>query len=108
MTSSAKVLSSCPVMVGIWFVLYLHVPALTGHLQPPRRGGGRPFGRFRYAPSAEWPGSQVLRANYRRNVAPPNPGQDIAIPPRAVVKFKPGKEMKEKVAPILPHLEERY
>jgi nucleoid DNA-binding protein len=33
---------------------------------------------------------------------PKNPGKDVPIPARAVVKFKPGKEMKEKVAPILP------
>ncbi|MBK1790074.1 HU family DNA-binding protein [Persicirhabdus sediminis] len=38
---------------------------------------------------------------------PKNPGKDMTIPPRAVVKFKPGKEMKEKVARILPVLQER-
>lgn len=40
------------------------------------------------------------KAKVGRN--PKNPGLDVPIPPRAVVKFKPGKEMKEKVAPILP------
>lgn len=37
---------------------------------------------------------------------PKNPGLDMVIPPRAVVKFKPGKELKEKVARILPMLQE--
>lgn len=37
---------------------------------------------------------------------PKNPGLDMKIPPRAVVKFKPGKEMKEKVARILPLIQE--
>ncbi len=37
---------------------------------------------------------------------PKNPSKDVPIPPRAVVKFKPGKEMKEKVAPILPKIQE--
>lgn len=45
------------------------------------------------------------KAKVGRN--PKNPGQDVPIPPRAVVKFKPGKEMKEKVAPVLPILQER-
>ncbi len=37
---------------------------------------------------------------------PKDPSKDVPIPPRAVVKFKPGKEMKEKVARILPTLQE--
>lgn len=37
---------------------------------------------------------------------PKDPGKDVPIPPRAVVKFKPGKEMKEKVARILPVIQE--
>jgi len=37
---------------------------------------------------------------------PKNPGEDMKIPPRAVVKFKPGKNMKEKVAGVLPMLQE--
>jgi len=32
---------------------------------------------------------------------PNRPGTDVVIPARAVVKFKPGKEMKEKVAKLL-------
>lgn len=37
---------------------------------------------------------------------PKNPGHDMKIPPRAIVKFKPGKEMKERVARILPLIQE--
>ena len=29
---------------------------------------------------------------------PNKPGTDVVIPPRAIVKFKPGKEMKERNA----------
>ena len=45
------------------------------------------------------------KAKVGRN--PKNPGQDVPIPPRAVVKFKPGKEMKEKVARILPVIQQQ-
>ncbi|MBT8036205.1 MAG: integration host factor subunit beta [Verrucomicrobiae bacterium] len=37
---------------------------------------------------------------------PKNPSQDMKIPPRAVVKFKPGKQMKERVARILPLIQQ--
>ncbi len=37
---------------------------------------------------------------------PKNPSQAMKIPPRAVVKFKPGKEMKERVARILPQIQQ--
>ncbi len=40
------------------------------------------------------------RAKVGRN--PNNPGVAVPIPPRAVVKFKPGKELKESVARLLP------
>ena len=45
------------------------------------------------------------KAKIGRN--PKNPGRDVVIPPRARVKFKPGKEMKEKVAQVLPTLREQ-
>ncbi len=44
------------------------------------------------------------KAKVGRN--PMKPGKDVPIPARAVVKFKPGKELKEKVAPILPQIME--
>ena len=45
------------------------------------------------------------KAKVGRN--PKDPGRDVPIPPRAVVKFKPGKEMKEKVARILPVIQQQ-
>jgi len=38
---------------------------------------------------------KLRRPRIGRN--PNDPGKDVAIPARAVVKFKPGKEMREKV-----------
>ena len=35
---------------------------------------------------------------------PNKPGSDMRIPPRAVVRFKPGKEMKAQVSKVLPSL----
>ncbi len=46
-----------------------------------------------------------MKAKIGRN--PKNPGKDVPIPARAVVKFKPGKEMKEKVAATLQVIRER-
>lgn len=45
------------------------------------------------------------KAKIGRN--PKDPGKDVPIPARAVVKFKPGKEMKEQVAGTLPLIRER-
>ena len=48
---------------------------------------------------------RMTKAKVGRN--PKDPSKDVPIPPRAIVKFKPGKEMKEKVARILPVIEQR-
>lgn len=45
------------------------------------------------------------KAKVGRN--PKDPKTPVPIPARAVVKFKPGKEMKEKVARVLPLLHSR-
>lgn len=45
------------------------------------------------------------KAKIGRN--PKDPEKDVPIPARAVVKFKPGKEMKEQVARTLPLIRER-
>lgn len=45
------------------------------------------------------------KAKIGRN--PKDPTKDVPIPARAVVKFKPGKEMKEQVAGVLPLIRER-
>lgn len=49
---------------------------------------------------------QVRKTKAKVGRNPNRPGTDVVIPPRAVVKFKPGKEMKEKVATLLPSLED--
>ena len=36
---------------------------------------------------------------------PRDAGKDIPIPARAIVRFKPGKELREKVAQVLPKLQ---
>jgi nucleoid DNA-binding protein len=46
-----------------------------------------------------------MKAKVGRN--PKNPAKDVIIPARAVVKFKPGKELKEKVAATLPLIREK-
>ena len=38
---------------------------------------------------------------------PKNPGVDLAVPARAVVKFKAGQVMKDRVSTVLPALRER-
>jgi nucleoid DNA-binding protein len=48
---------------------------------------------------------QVRKTKAKVGRNPNRPGTDVIIPPRAVVKFRPGKEMKEKVAKLLPELE---
>ncbi|NJM38539.1 MAG: integration host factor subunit beta [Akkermansiaceae bacterium] len=46
-----------------------------------------------------------MKAKIGRN--PKSPEKDVPIPARAAVKFKPGKEMKEKVATTLQVIRER-
>jgi nucleoid DNA-binding protein len=43
---------------------------------------------------------KVRKARVGRN--PNNPGTDVPIPQRAVVKFKPGKDMREDVLKLTP------
>jgi len=43
----------------------------------------------------------VRKARIGRN--PNAPENDVRIPPRAVVKFKPGKEMREAVLKLTPN-----
>ena len=46
-----------------------------------------------------------MKAKIGRN--PKDPAAAVHIPARAVVKFKPGKELKEKVAATLPLIREK-
>ncbi|MEM8952875.1 MAG: HU family DNA-binding protein [Verrucomicrobiota bacterium] len=66
---------------------------VTGHLSDGDEVVLRNFGAF-----------QVRKTKAKVGRNPNQPGTDVVIPPRAVVKFKPGKEMKEKVASVLPAL----
>jgi nucleoid DNA-binding protein len=43
---------------------------------------------------------KIRKARIGRN--PNSPAADVPIPPRAVVKFKPGKEMRESVLKLTP------
>ncbi len=44
---------------------------------------------------------KIRKARIGRN--PNQPATDVPIPPRAVVKFKPGKEMRESVIRLTPY-----
>lgn len=48
---------------------------------------------------------RAMKARVGRN--PKKPDSEVRIPPRATVKFKPSKQMKERVARILPLLEQK-
>ena len=47
---------------------------------------------------------QVRKTGQKVGRNPNKPEKDVIIPARAVVKFKSGKEMKEKVAMLLPQM----
>ncbi len=49
---------------------------------------------------------QVAKTKPKIGRNPKDPGTDVPIPARAVVRFKPGKELKEKVAKVLPKLKD--
>lgn len=49
---------------------------------------------------------QVTKTKPKIGRNPNKPQDAVPIPARAVVKFKPGKEMKERVARILPQLDD--
>ncbi|MCH2059088.1 MAG: HU family DNA-binding protein [Verrucomicrobiales bacterium] len=48
---------------------------------------------------------QVRETKQKIGRNPNKPDTDVIIPPRAIVKFKPGKEMKERVANVLPQIQ---
>ena len=79
----------------VFDVVQKALDAVTGELEKGNTVVMRNFGTFEV---------RQTKAKVGRN--PKNPGKDVPIPPRAVVKFKPGKEMKEKVAPILPTIQQ--
>ena len=78
----------------VFNVIQKTLDEMTGSLAEGNEVVLRNFGAF-----------QVRRTKAKVGRNPNRPGTDVIIPPRAVVKFKPGKEMKEKVAKLLPELE---
>jgi nucleoid DNA-binding protein len=50
-------------------------------------------------------GFEIRRTKPKVGRNPNYPEHDVPIPARAIVKFKPGKDMKEKVAQLLPDLD---
>ncbi len=76
-------------------VIETMMDTITGELASGNAVVMRNFGSFQV---------REMKGKVGRN--PKNPGQDMKIPPRAIVKFKPGKEMKEKVARILPLIQQ--
>ena len=74
-------------------IIHLILETITDKLADNEHVTLRNFGSF---------GVKVAKAKVGRN--PNTPGTELAIPPRAVVKFTPGKELREKVASLLPEL----
>ena len=79
----------------VFDVLQLFLDNVTSHLAQNNEVVLRNFGTFEI---------RVAKAKIGRN--PNAPAKDVAIPERAIVKFKPGKELKEKVASLLPELKQ--
>ena len=77
----------------VFEVVQCMLDSVTGHLSNGDQVVLRNFGAF-----------QVRKTKAKVGRNPTKPGSEMAIPERAVVKFKPGKEMKEKVAEVLPQL----
>jgi len=77
----------------VFDVLQLFLDNVTSHLAQNNEVVLRNFGTFEI---------RVAKAKIGRN--PNAPDKDVPIPARAIVKFKPGKELKEKVASLLPEL----
>ena len=76
-------------------ILEAFLDTVTGELAKGNPVVIRNFGSFQV---------REMKGKVGRN--PKNPRQEVNIPPRAVVKFKPGKEMKERVARILPVIQQ--
>jgi nucleoid DNA-binding protein len=77
----------------VFDVLQLFLDNVTSHLAHNSDVVLRNFGTFEI---------RVTKPKVGRN--PNDPEKDVPIPARAIVKFKPGKELKEKVLQLLPTL----
>ncbi|MCG8601243.1 MAG: HU family DNA-binding protein [Verrucomicrobiales bacterium] len=78
----------------VFNVLQAFIEEVTGNLASNNDVVLRNFGAF-----------QVTKTKPKVGRNPNDPGVAVPIPARAVVKFKPGKQMKERVAKVLPELE---
>jgi nucleoid DNA-binding protein len=77
----------------VFNILQMFLEDVTGHLGSNKEVVLRNFGTFEI---------RVTKPKVGRN--PNKPGKDVIIPSRAIVKFKPGKELKERVGQLLPRL----
>ena len=77
----------------VFDVLQLFLDNVTSYLAQNTEVVLRNFGTFEV---------RVSKAKIGRN--PNAPAKEVPIPARAVVKFKPGKELKEKVGSLMPEL----
>lgn len=75
----------------VFSVLQAFIDDTTDHLAKNNEVVLRNFGTFEI---------RITRPKIGRN--PNAPEQDVTIPARSIVKFKPGKELKDKVAQLLP------
>jgi nucleoid DNA-binding protein len=75
----------------VFDVLQLFLDNMTSHLAQNNEVVLRNFGTFEI---------RITKPKIGRN--PNAPEKDVPIPARAIVKFKPGKELKEKVSSLLP------
>ena len=80
----------------VFDVLQLFLDNVSSYLAQNSEVVLRNFGTFEV---------RVSKPKIGRN--PNAPEQDVPIPARAVVKFKPGKEMKDKVSALLPQLKKK-
>ena len=77
----------------VFDVLQHFIEDVTAHLAKKDEVVLRNFGSF-----------QVKKTKPKVGRNPNKPAAAVPIPARAIVKFKPGKEMKERVAKLLPEL----
>ena len=80
----------------VFLVLQAFIEEITDTLASGENVVMRKFGTFEV---------REMKAKVGRN--PKAPGKDVRIPPRAGVKFKPGKDLKQKVASALKIIRER-
>ena len=76
----------------VFEIVQLTLDAIAGEVAQGRTVELRNFGVFEV---------KIRKARIGRN--PNQPKRDVPIPSRAVVKFKPGKEMREAVLKLTPH-----